>query len=110
MKRNRPAADVLGQEASCCVSGSRPDPRLLAGAVGECRALRDAYFYPGHGGIVTRLPDWTAAGLRQALVSEKIVIRDASNFRGLDQRYFRIAVRRREENERLLAALRRCLA
>ena len=53
---------------------------------------------------ITR-PDWTAAGLRAALLSQKIVIRDASNFRGLDERFFRLAVRRREENQRLLSRL-----
>jgi threonine-phosphate decarboxylase len=53
---------------------------------------------------ITR-PDWTAAGLRQALLSRKVVIRDAGNFRGLDERFFRIAVRRREENRQLLEAL-----
>jgi threonine-phosphate decarboxylase len=50
-------------------------------------------------------PDWTAARLQKDLLSHKIVIRDASNFRGLDERFFRIAVRRREENQRLLKAL-----
>ncbi|MFZ5453052.1 MAG: threonine-phosphate decarboxylase CobD [Thermodesulfobacteriota bacterium] len=50
-------------------------------------------------------PDFTAAGLRQALLSQKIVIRDASNFRGLDERFFRVAVRSRGDNERLLGAL-----
>ncbi len=57
---------------------------------------------------ITR-PDFTAAGLRQALFSRKIVIRDASNFRGLDTRFFRVAVRAREENQRLLDALEQCL-
>ncbi len=55
-------------------------------------------------------PDWTAASLQKALLAHKVVIRDASNFRGLDARYFRLAVRRREENQQLLAALRRLLA
>jgi len=54
-------------------------------------------------------PDWTAASLRTALLSAKLVIRDASNFRGLDGRFFRLAVRRREENQRLLEALRHFL-
>ncbi len=57
---------------------------------------------------ITR-PDWTAATLQKALLAHLIVIRDASNFRGLDQRFFRLAVRRREENERLLEALGRLL-
>jgi len=50
-------------------------------------------------------PDFTAAGLQKALLSQKIVIRDASNFRGLDERFFRVAVRSRGENQRLLEAL-----
>ncbi len=54
-------------------------------------------------------PGITAAALRQRLLAHRIVIRDASNFRGLDARFFRLAVRRREENERLLAALSQCL-
>lgn len=54
-------------------------------------------------------PDWTAARLQQELLFRKIIIRDASNFRGLDARFFRIAVRRREENQQLLHALEQVL-
>ncbi len=54
-------------------------------------------------------PGATAARLREQMLSHRIVIRDASNFRGLDERFFRIAVRGREENERLLKALEACL-
>ena len=54
-------------------------------------------------------PDFTAASLQKALLSRKIVIRDASNFRGLDERFLRVAVRGREENQRLLNALEHCL-
>jgi threonine-phosphate decarboxylase len=43
------------------------------------------------------------------MLAHRIVIRDASNFRGLDERFFRIAVSSREENTRLLAALEECL-
>ncbi len=57
---------------------------------------------------ITR-PDWTAASLQKALLARKVVIRDASNFRGLDERFFRLAVRRREENQQLLHALGHCL-
>ncbi len=57
---------------------------------------------------ITR-PGWTAARLRQEMLAHRVVIRDASNFRGLDERFFRIAVRHRPENERLLEALRSCL-
>ncbi len=54
-------------------------------------------------------PDWTAASLRTAVLSEKIIIRDASNFRGLDERFIRLAVRGRADNQRLLQALRQIL-
>ena len=54
-------------------------------------------------------PGMTAATLREQMLAHRIVIRDASNFRGLDERFFRIAVRGREENERLLQALEQCL-
>jgi len=53
-------------------------------------------------------PGWTATSLRRQLLAHRLVIRDASNFRGLDERFFRLAVRRREENQRLLTALRTC--
>jgi threonine-phosphate decarboxylase len=54
-------------------------------------------------------PGMTAADLREQMLTRRIVIRDASNFRGLDERFFRIAVRGRQENERLLKALEQCL-
>ena len=43
--------------------------------------------------------------LEKELLKKGILIRDCSNYRGLSGGYYRIAVRRREENERLLAAL-----
>jgi threonine-phosphate decarboxylase len=54
-------------------------------------------------------PGARAAHLQRQMLAHRIVIRDASNFRGLDERFFRIAVRSREENERLLGALEACL-
>lgn len=54
-------------------------------------------------------PGATAASLREQMLGHRIVMRDASNFRGLDERFFRIAVRGRAENEQLLQALEDCL-
>ena len=54
-------------------------------------------------------PGMTAATLREQMLAHRIVIRDASNFRGLDERFFRLAVRGRKENERMLKALEECL-
>ncbi len=50
-------------------------------------------------------PGWTSRRLREGLLPRGIIIRDASNFKGLDERYFRIAVRGPKDNDRLLAAL-----
>lgn len=64
--------------------------------------------YPGAANyLLVRLDGGlTAAGLQERLLPERILIRDCANFAGLDGRFFRVAVRSREENERLLAALR----
>ena len=50
------------------------------------------------------------APLFEALLERKIVIRRCANFRGLDDRWYRVAVRTREENALLLEALREVLA
>jgi threonine-phosphate decarboxylase len=47
----------------------------------------------------------SAVELRSRLMEKRILIRDCSNFNGLDGRFFRVAVRTSEENRRLLAAL-----
>lgn len=49
--------------------------------------------------------DWTARKLQDRLANRGILIRDASLFAGLTPRHFRIAVRLRSENERLLREL-----
>ncbi|SNB46971.1 threonine-phosphate decarboxylase CobD [Geobacter sp. DSM 9736] len=51
----------------------------------------------------------SAAELRDRLLASRILIRDCGNFKGLNGRFFRIAVRTAEENSRLLAALRETL-
>ena len=50
-----------------------------------------------------------AMELRNRLMHERMLIRDCTNFMGLSPRFFRIAVRTTEENERLLGALKRIL-
>lgn len=47
--------------------------------------------------------------LYEALLNKGILIRDCSNFRGLSQGYYRIAVRQRDDNERLLKAIGECI-
>lgn len=47
-----------------------------------------------------------AADLTKKLMKQKILIRNCDNFRGLDERFFRIAVKNREDNMKLIAALK----
>jgi threonine-phosphate decarboxylase len=43
------------------------------------------------------------------MAAQRILIRDASNFQGLDGRFFRVAVRLKEKNDLLVEALQRSL-
>lgn len=49
------------------------------------------------------------AALAQRLAERGIIIRDASNYRGLSPGYFRVAVRTKEENHALIEAIKECL-
>lgn len=60
--------------------------------------------------LVETGPGLSATELRESLLPLGILIRDCSNFQGLDKRYFRVAVRSRSENEQLLRQLERVLA
>ena len=51
----------------------------------------------------------SAPDLVRELRRQEILVRDCSNYPGLDDGYIRIAVRQRDDNERLLAAMRRIL-
>ncbi|HHY95116.1 MAG TPA: hypothetical protein GX513_08925 [Firmicutes bacterium] len=51
-----------------------------------------------------------SAPLARQLAEERIIIRDCSDFPGLDPSYFRVAVRLPGENQRLANALARVLA
>jgi threonine-phosphate decarboxylase len=76
------------------------------------QALPGLTAFPGEANYLLAkltLPGWTARTLRERLLPRGIIIRDASNFKGLDERYIRVAVRRREDNDRLLGALAACL-
>lgn len=49
---------------------------------------------------------WNSERLKEALIKKNILIRNAGNFKYLDNRYFRIAVKDREKNDLLIKALR----
>ena len=54
--------------------------------------------------------DMPSSLLRERLLGHGIAIRDCSNFIGLNDNYFRIAVRTREENIRLIKVLKNITA
>ena len=54
-------------------------------------------------------PDWDAPRLAETLALRKLLIRDCSSFRGVGGRFFRMAVLTRDENRRLLDALKELL-
>lgn len=57
--------------------------------------------------LLCRLHHGTAAELKDFLIDEHgLLIRDASNFHGLDSSYFRIAVQTSEENDLLIEGIR----
>lgn len=51
-----------------------------------------------------------AQGAAAAMLRRGVLVRDCSNFTGLDRTYLRVAVRSRTENERLLKELAACAA
>ena len=62
--------------------------------------------------VLVRLPMqgfWTAAALQQAMGKQGVLIRDASRFARLTDRFIRLAVKSRSENEAMLAVLAGCL-
>jgi threonine-phosphate decarboxylase len=56
-----------------------------------------------------RESNFTAAQLKEMMLTQGILVRDCSSFAGLDAYYVRLAVRTRQENERLLNGLRKVL-
>ncbi|HBK29771.1 MAG TPA: L-threonine-O-3-phosphate decarboxylase [Parabacteroides sp.] len=57
--------------------------------------------------FLNKLPRGMSAGRLKAFLWERgILIRDASNFRGLDSSYFRLSTQSPEENDRLVETLR----
>ncbi|WP_099189814.1 pyridoxal phosphate-dependent aminotransferase [Tepidibacter mesophilus] len=57
--------------------------------------------------ILIKLEKYDSHYIKEKLfINKGILIRDASNFKGLDEKYIRVAVKKREENERLITALR----
>jgi L-threonine-O-3-phosphate decarboxylase len=85
------------------------EKRFLYEQISEIDGLHP--FYPAANFMLVRIdrPDLPISQLYTRLIKSGLVIRDCSNFRGLDERYFRLAVRTRDENLSLLKELKRCV-
>ena len=53
---------------------------------------------------------YSEKNLYEMLLKKKMLIRDCSNYNGLESGYYRIAVKKQEENDRLIAALEAVLS
>lgn len=94
-----------GERTVELVAGER---RWLIEGLGEIPGLR---VYPGAANyLLVEITAGPAAGeLGRMLLERRILIRDSGNFPGLDGSFFRVAVRTRAENERLLQGVRQLL-
>ncbi|MEN6465944.1 MAG: cobyric acid synthase [Syntrophaceae bacterium] len=90
-----------GGESRAYVKGART---ALAAGLGKIPGLT---VYPGEANfLLVRIGGKIdAPELAARLIRKGIAVRVCSNFDGLDSRFFRVAVRTEEENERLCAAL-----
>ena len=73
----------------------------------ELKKMKGFKLYPAYANFVfvdIRESGFTSAQLKTKMLKEGILIRDCSSFRGLDDYYIRVAVKTREENERVLEA------
>ncbi|HBB6756643.1 threonine-phosphate decarboxylase [Citrobacter amalonaticus] len=70
-------------------------------------ALSGLTVYPGQANYLLLRCE---TDLQRALLTRHILIRSCANYPGLDGRYFRVAIRSQEENNRLLAALTEVLS
>ena len=83
-----------------CITESERVQNIIAGINGIKVYPSDMHYF------LCRLDKGQASELKQFLIDRyEILIRDASNFRGLDERYFRIATQSPEENQELIKAL-----
>jgi threonine-phosphate decarboxylase len=73
----------------------------------ELKRINSFKPYPADANFIfvnIRESGFTSAQLKEKMLEEGVLIRDCSSFRGLDDHYIRVAVKTREENERLLEA------
>jgi threonine-phosphate decarboxylase len=76
----------------------------------ELKQIRAFKTYPADANFILidiRQSGYTAAQLKEKMLSYGVLIRDCTSFRGLDEYYIRVAVKTRRENERLLETFKK---
>ena len=106
----------IAEKAGAAAADALSDPSYLDAAVSMIRKEREYLtgeleamgikVYPSD---VNYLLFRYAAGLYEKLLGQGILIRRCANFLGLDESYYRIAVRRHEDNEILIKTLKNIL-
>lgn len=115
------SVNSLGQAATAAALGDEAHnakTRIVIKAerkflLSELAKLKGFRVYPADANyffLDVRGSGFSAAQLREQMLKEGILVRDCSSFHGIDGFYVRVAVRLREENERLLAAFRKVLS
>ena len=106
------SVNTLAQQVGAALAGEHGDDAAVLAEVARERAYLGRGLqrlnwrvFPGAANfLLCRLPEGNAEVLA-AMRRQGILLRDASNFCGLDHRYVRCAVRRHADNRRLLQAL-----
>ncbi|MDP3791984.1 MAG: threonine-phosphate decarboxylase CobD [Candidatus Omnitrophota bacterium] len=84
--------------------------RYMSEALNNIKGLKA---YPSSANfILCKLQDASirdCGGLKRRLLRDGIYIRDCGNFRGLNGRFFRVAVRRRMDNNRLISSIKKAI-
>jgi threonine-phosphate decarboxylase len=73
----------------------------------ELKRIKSFKQYPADANFVfidVRESGFTSAQLKEKMLEQGVLIRDCSSFRGLDDYYIRVAVKTRQESDRLLEA------
>ena len=86
------------------------EKEYLFGRLKNIKGLKT--YPPSSNFIFCKLEDWaikSAQVLNERLLEKGLVVRNCANFRGLNQRFFRVAVRKRAENLKLIMALKEVL-
>jgi histidinol-phosphate/aromatic aminotransferase/cobyric acid decarboxylase-like protein len=87
-------------------------PEFKENFIPALKTFRELTIFPGQANFILvklKRQDINAEQLAQKLLSQKILIRDCSNFNGLDSRFFRLAIKTHKQNCQLISALKASL-